>query len=84
MSHKETITKGKDLKEYRLKKDLVIPAGSVFRERHGETQYGADCYQNTFGLTHDTAGWITYGIDPQDTDIFEWFEEIHGAGNEDQ
>jgi hypothetical protein len=61
----------------KLLKDIVIPAGTIFQQRFGTTDYGGgDMYQEIFGLTDDTSGYVTYGIDSGDPKIAEWFEEV--------
>ncbi len=65
------------LKQYRLKKDIVIPVGTIFTERHGERKFGEGCYESpAFGLTKDTSGDVFYGIEPNDPEMKEWFEEV--------
>lgn len=60
----------------KLKKDIVIPAGTVFEDVRGEVvEYGNDNYEHTLGLTKDTHGTIVYGFDRADPEIWDWFEE---------
>jgi hypothetical protein len=64
-------------KQYKLKKDIVIPAGTIFTERFGKREYGKGCYESSpFGLTKDTSGDVFYGIEEYDPDSQEWFEEV--------
>jgi len=60
-----------------LKKEIVIPAGSVFtRITPGDiTQYGSDNYVYTVGLTKDSCGDFVYCVDRDDDELSEWFEE---------
>ncbi|MDD4906314.1 MAG: hypothetical protein PHD39_09185 [Methylobacter tundripaludum] len=65
------------LKKFILKKDIVIPVGTVFTERFGKREYGENCYESeAFGLTKDTSGDVFYGIEPGDPEMSEWFEEV--------
>ncbi|NCC96395.1 MAG: hypothetical protein EOM02_06090 [Synergistales bacterium] len=63
--------------KFRLKKDIVIPAGMIFEtapkktERFDDSMVGVD-----FGLTKDTSGYLTYGVDRDDPAVGEWFEEV--------
>jgi hypothetical protein len=60
----------------KLKKDIVIPAGTVFEGIDGLTvDYGSGNYDYTFGLTKDTVGSLIYGVDTSDLALGEWFEE---------
>ena len=61
-----------------LKKDIIIPAGSVFvRIVPGDiTQYGSGNYVNTVGLTKDSCGDFVYCVDENDDELDEWFEDI--------
>ena len=64
-------------KSYRLKKDIVIPKGTVFSDVNGTTStYVRSMYRCTFGLTNHTSGNIIYGIDLGDKEILNYFEEI--------
>lgn len=63
----------------RLKRDIVIPAGTQFRQvPHGSTttRYGDDHYDHVIGLTADSCGTLTYLIDPRDPGLAEWFEDM--------
>lgn len=64
-----------------LKKDMVIKAGTVFERVYGETRkYVDSCYSASIGLTNDSYGESTYGIDFNEKDPFlkEWFEVYDG------
>ncbi len=63
-------------KKFKLLKDIVIPNGTVFTERHGHIQLVNNNYETLFDLTKDSFGQILYGIDESDEKIKEWFEEI--------
>lgn len=59
-----------------LKKDLVIPAGSVFDEAPTKTvRAGGGNIQHIIGLTKDTSGSVEYCIEDMTSEEFdEWFE----------
>jgi hypothetical protein len=62
---------------YRLKKDIVVKAGTIFEPILGQvTKYVYSNYSHLFGLTNDSSGEIIYGIDPGDKEINDWFEEV--------
>lgn len=59
----------------KLKKDIVIPAGTKFTRAPLKTERcGKDHFQTTLGLTDDTVGFIEYSIGPDDEGLDEWFE----------
>ena len=61
----------------RLKKDIVIPAGTIFDCYEDMTlETRGDTYCTTIGLTKDSAGDLIYGIDPSDSELDDWFEDI--------
>ena len=63
--------------EKRLLKDIVIPAGTVFRNQDGVTvNYIDGNIYTTIGLSKDNCGSLIYGIDSRDKDLNEWFEDI--------
>jgi len=66
------------MKRYKLKKDIVIKAGTVFESIDGHTHtFVEDCYSALFGLGKDSTGEIVYkGIDDDDKMRNEWFEEV--------
>ena len=60
----------------RLKKDIVIPAGTVFDNvDESSVEYGEDNYEHTLGLTKDSCGSLVYGVDLSESALKEWFEE---------
>jgi hypothetical protein len=64
-------------KRFRLKKDLIIHKGTIFNCIDGmTTEYISNMYSHGFGLTEDSSGELIYGIDPMDTKLQKWFEEI--------
>lgn len=67
----------KKLKQKRLKKDIVIKAGTIFDCIDGRvSKYYNDNYSKLFGLTDDTYGEIIYSLDKDDKVLDEWFENI--------
>ena len=61
----------------RLLKDIVIPKGTIFYKAPGNTIRTGDGHiSHLFGLTKDTTGEVTYLIDPADTKLNEYFEDI--------
>ncbi len=58
-----------------LKKDIVIPAGTVFECVDGSRrEFISGNYEATIGLSKDTSGGLVYGVEPQDPACAEWFE----------
>lgn len=67
------------LKQKRLKKDIVIKAGTIFDCIDGRiSKHYTDNYSKLFGLTDDTYGEIIYSLDKDDEALHEWFEDIEG------
>ena len=63
--------------EKRLLKDIVIPAGTIFRNQDGVTvDYINGCIYTIIGITKDSYGSLIYGIDPRDKELNEWFEDV--------
>lgn len=61
-------------KKLRLLKDIVIPAGTVFDCCDGNTRrFVSGNYETTIGLSKDSSGSVTYGFEPLDKDLVEWF-----------
>ena len=55
------------VKEKVLIRDLVIPAGTVFKCCDGRsTTYGENNYACDIGVTNDTSGELIYGFDDHD------------------
>lgn len=63
--------------DYRLKKDLVIPAGTRFSPAPTKTERAGDGHiEAVFGLSANTYGTVYYSLDPAaGDDLSEWFEE---------
>jgi len=66
----------KQVMSMRLKKDIVIPAGTIFKEAPLQIQYNEDCYAHTLGLTSDSHGDLIYCIERDDKALAEWFEDV--------
>ncbi len=66
------------LRKFILKQDIIISAGTVFEQRFGSSDYSSGAmYQSpVFGLTKDSSGIVTYGIDESDPAITLCFEEV--------
>lgn len=67
------------MKQKRLKKEIVIPAGTIFKEKVGVTTYYKHNYVTLIGLTKDSSGDLIYGIDPDDIVLDEWFEDVENG-----
>ncbi|MBL0320235.1 MAG: hypothetical protein IPP74_13245 [Alphaproteobacteria bacterium] len=64
-------------KAVRLKKDLIIPAGTIFTPAATKTTRDSSFAQTTIGLTPDTFGEVVYEVWGDDNEkIAEWFEEV--------
>ncbi len=58
-----------------LKKDIVIPAGTVFECIDGrKSEYVSGNYEASIGLSKDTSGGLIYGVELNDPACAEWFE----------
>ena len=54
---------------YVLKRDLVIPAGTVFHCIDGTTrQFASGNFEATLGLSRDSSGSVVYGVEPNDAE----------------
>ena len=61
----------------RLKKDIVIKAGTVFETAPVKTERIGDGHvAHIFGLSKDTSGEISYCIESDDPDLQDWFEVL--------
>ncbi len=61
-----------------LRKEIVIPAGTVFRDCEcDEVWHGYDNFETTVGLTKNSSGDFVYCIDPLDKELDEWFEIVY-------
>jgi len=65
------------MKSKKLKKDIVIPAGTVFQCCENMVLEAVrDTYTTSIGLTKDSDGEFVYSIDPDDPALDDWFEDI--------
>lgn len=64
-------------KGFKLKKDIVIPAGTEFFPSPCKTVRFQDGHATAhIGLTNDTCGELDYFVDPDDEKMSDWFEEV--------
>lgn len=59
---------------YKLKKDLVIPEGTVFSQAPVETTRNGNHIQTTIGLSKDSCGFVEYCLDDMEN-VDEWFDK---------
>ena len=71
------------IKKIKLKKDFIIPAGTVLNDIGGlEAKYGSGNYECIVGMTDNTWGSFVYSFDVDDEDdpileeIDDWFEAV--------
>jgi len=58
-----------------LKKDIVIPAGTVFTRAPRKTErYENGHFEAGIGLSADSSGSVVYCIDDMGEEFKEWFE----------
>jgi hypothetical protein len=60
----------------RLRKDLVIPAGTIFGQAPWRTVRNEEHVQASLGLTKNTSGDVIYYIGDDKEALAEWFEEL--------
>jgi hypothetical protein len=63
----------------RLKKDLVIKAGTLFVTAPTKTElYGSGHIEAAFGLSKNTCGVVRYSLDLDEggDDLSKWFEPV--------
>ena len=64
----------------RLKKDLVIPAGTMFGEAPTRTHHVGDGHiDHVFGLSDNTHGTVTYCLGDDPDQMGEWFELVEST-----
>lgn len=72
---RETVTD--DKRQIRLKKDIVIPAGTILRRAPTVTQRVDDSYFDcTIGLSPNTYGVFEYSLDTDHEILSEYFEVV--------
>lgn len=60
-----------------LKKDLVIPAGTIFDEAPTKTERVGDGHiQAVIGITKDSCGYVEYFVGEDEEALKEWFGDI--------
>jgi len=72
-------------KTYRLKKDVVIPAGTVLRDFSGDMiSLGDNWAGRPIRFTIDSYGYFLYGVYEEDEYLSEWIEEVESDEEEDE
>jgi hypothetical protein len=66
----------KKMEKFILRKNVVIPKGSVFMRAPKRIENYESMFEHIIGLTDHTSGSILYGIDEDDPKISEWFEKV--------
>lgn len=62
-------------RQIRLKKDIIIPAGTVMSKAPTKTmRHGDDHFDCVIGLTDDSCGFFNYCLG--DPGLGDWFEEV--------
>lgn len=69
----------------RLKRDITIPAGTIFDEAPIKTQRcGGVHFEHIFGLSKDSTGHLVYAIEPDTVEaggqLEEFFEVVQDDG----
>lgn len=67
---------GKHRGSVRLKKDIVIPTGTVLEAGLERVEFNHHHVELIIGLTPNSSGHFVYGIDPGDPELDEWFEPV--------
>lgn len=65
----------------RLKRDIVIPAGTIFDDAPRRIDMAQGHIEHVLGLTKDSAGSLCYFLDPDDETLAEWFEVLDAKGS---
>ena len=65
----------------RLKRDILIPAGTIFDDAPRRVYLAPGHVEHILGLTNDSAGSLTYFLDPDDAALAEWFEVLDAKGS---
>lgn len=61
----------------RLKKQIVIPAGTIFDDSVPESiSFGDDTFEHVIGFGKNASGSLFVGAEPHDAEFQEWFETI--------
>ena len=59
-----------------LIKDIIIPAGTVFKTGPKERSFAVPHYECIIGLTKDTCGTFTYCLEDDQEKLAEYFEDL--------
>ena len=63
----------------KLKKDFVIPKGTVFKLKDSDTTFYRETnYDTLIDINKDNCGWLIVGVDVDD-EMFEREEETNGS-----
>ena len=65
----------------RLKRDIIIPAGTIFDDAPRRVYLALGHVEHILGLTNDSAGSLAYFLDPDDAALAEWFEVLDAKGS---
>ena len=57
-----------------LKRDIILPAGTVFEDAPIKREMSYGSVECIVGLTPDTSGVFTYFMDELDEELDNWFE----------
>jgi hypothetical protein len=57
-----------------LKKDIVIPAGTIFESAPEKREYWSRHAEYIFDIGPDNCGTVTVPVEPNDPYFSEWFE----------
>ena len=64
-------------RRYVLKRDVVIPAGTILEDFSSETMHLAHGWAGKIlGLTQDSHGYFLYDVDSGDKAMGKWLDEI--------
>lgn len=64
----------------RLKRDIVIPAETIFDDAPRRMEMQPGHVEYILGLTKDSAGMLLYFLDPDDEALTDWFEVLDSTG----
>mgnify|MGYP001592520625 FL=1 len=67
--------------QVRLKRDIVIPAGTILDDAPRRLEMCRGHVEHILGLTKDTSGSLLYFVDPDDAALADWFEVLDATVN---
>lgn len=70
--------------QVKLKKDIVIPAGTVFHNAPVRSERSPLHVEHILGLTKDSTGSLIYFLEPLDQTLAEYFEVLEASPYERQ